>query len=257
MSKNPQNNIMFATDHKGGAQPPPSRLSSCTRTLWPVVLALLLVLCPAYSLAQPQKPTSQSATQSANPQAVPQSSKRTSKKTPKPSNLPSPHASAWAFSQGPREPSPADHIWTRGLAPKALREAAVVGLKNKALKSQVKAPPVPQVAPPSKNRVSNIESPPQPHSSEGLPLGKGLRVRSDSLNSSWHNSAVKNDMRIDQDTIRQETNVYGAYSDIEAGEDVTFSAGPEFTHTRTQNSTQHTPVDTGVLGVGMQLKWGF
>lgn len=247
---------MFTTDYKGGAQPPPSHFHPCARTFWPalpVLLALLLVLSPAPSLAQPQASDTPSAQQQTKQQARQQASKKTIKKLPK---VPPP-ASAWAFSQGPRPPNPADNIWKRGLAAKALKDAAVVGLKNKALKNQVKAPPVPEVAPPTKPLATNIESPPLPPTSEGMPLGKGLRVRSDSLNSSWHNTALKNDMRIDQDVIRQETNVYGAYSDIEAGEDVTFSAGPEFTHTRTQTSTQHSPSDSGTLGVGVQLKWDF
>lgn len=237
---------MFTFTDKGEAWPPPT--SPSLPRPWFVALGMasimaLLLYSPSWCFAQPQSP--------------PKSQKSSIPYT-RPSKInPAPHANTWAFSTN--KPRPVDQIWTRGLAPQAIKQAAVAGLKNKALKSELKAPSVPEIKPPapSKSRANNLETPPQLSESKGLPVGKAVHVRGDSLSSSWHNSTLKNDMRIDQDVIRQETNVYGAYTDIEASEDLTLSAGPEFSHTRTQSTSQHSPVDTGSLGLGVQLKWGF
>lgn len=145
------------------------------------------------------------------------------------------------------------------MAPQAMKQAAVAGLKNKALNNALKAPNVPSVTPPSANKSATSPLNDEKKRGTNLPLGKNMRLRGDmeSVNSSWHNSSFKNDMRIDQDMLRNETNVYGAYADIEAADDLTLSAGPEFSHTRTQSTTQHTTTDNGALGLGVQLKWGF
>lgn len=233
---------MFIFKYKGEAWPPPT--SPPRLYCWFAVLCIALLLCSATcSFAQPQ--SSAAATKTKPTQS---SSKKVT---------PAPHADTWAFSS--KQPRPVDKIWTRGMAPQAIKQAAVAGLKNKALKNGVKAPSVPEIKPPAptKSRITNIEAPPQIPDEEGLPLGKNMRVRSDTMSSSWHNSALKNDMRIDQDVIRQETSVYGAYAEIESSEDFSLSAGPEFSHTRSQGSNQHNPADTGSLGLGMQLKWGF
>lgn len=227
--------------YKGEAKPPPT--SSPRRYCRFAALCIALLLCSvSCSFAQPSPPALSKT----------KTSQGSSKKV-----TPAPHADTWAFSS--KNPRPVDQIWTRGIAPQAIKQAAVAGLKNKALKNGVKAPTVPEVKPPasSKGRITNLEAPPQIPEGEGLLLGKNMRVRSDTMSSSWHNSTLKNDMRIDQDVIRQETNVYGAYAEIESSEDFSLSAGPEFSHTRTQNSTQHAPADTGSLGLSMQLKWGF
>lgn len=234
---------MFTFLNMGEAGPPPTfplRHWCCFSAL---VLALVLYAAPLSFAAQPQSPPASSKTKSPN-------------NKPKKAS-PAPHADTWAFSSN--TPRPVDQIWTRGMAAQALKQAAVAGQKNKAPKKGGKVSPVPELSPQNsaQNRASNTESPPHVPDQEGFVVGKNMRVRSDSISSSWHNSSFKNDMRIDQDVIRQETNVYGAYADIESSEDFSLSAGPEFSHTRSQNSNQHNPSDTGSLGLGMQMKWGF
>lgn len=161
-----------------------------------------------------------------------------------------PHADTWAFST--QKPRPVDTIWTQGMAPQALKNASVIGLKNKAITTGLSAPAVPPVMPP------RPQTPKQ--NLQNKSRGMQLRGDVDSINSSWHSSGLKHDLRIDQDMNRLETNIYGAYADIEAGEDLTLSAGPEFSHTRTQSATHgnsHTQTETGSLGLGFHLKWDF
>lgn len=209
----------------------------------------------AQSTATSKSPNSKSTTVTKAPllakQKLPAKAKTSTPKSQ------APHADAWAF--GSKKPRPVDSIWTQGLAPQALKNAAVTSLKDKALKKGLNAPEVPPVLPPKAQaeKANRIRL-----KANENPLGKGMPLRGDfdSVSSSWHSSGLKNDLRIDQDMSRQETNIYGAYADLEAGEDFTLSAGPEFSHTRTQNATQnssHSQSDSSSLGLGLHLKWDF
>lgn len=245
--------------------PPNSRSAFWARCiLCSLLLSFVLGSIPALLMAAAPKAGAQPASQEGK--AAPQKS---SKKPAKTSSSVRPHlAGNWAFG---KKSVPVEQVWTQGMAPQALREAKMTGLKNKALKNSVKAPAVPPVTPPAKGLIKEPHAfPPQPvplaerqqktAKALGVPLGENMRLRGemDSTSSSWHNTNLKKAMRVDQDLTREETNVIGAYADIEAGEDLTFSAGPELSHTKSQSSTQGAThgTETG-LGLGFHLKWDF
>ncbi|MEG2171822.1 MAG: hypothetical protein RRY29_01020 [Desulfovibrionaceae bacterium] len=262
MKKTWPNSPLCTAIFTGEAQPPPHNSTAKARPhskgcafaaglrscgLAVALLALAMLCAPASSAAEANAPPpAASARKLPLKNAPPKKSAKKSK---------TPHADVWAFSS--QQPRPVDQIWTRGMAPQALKQAAVTGLKNKALKSEIKAPSVPTVTPPNTLPATGLGS--QEKQLSGVLLNKNARIHGDieSMSSSWHNSSFKNDKRIDQEITRQETNVYGAYADIEASEDLTVRAGPEISHTRTQNSTQHSNADSTSLGLGLQLKWGF
>lgn len=222
-----------------------------------VVISIVALLFALHLCAPPQAFTAQTHSTKASKSPPPAKQKLPAKSKKSAQKVQAPHADAWAFSS--KKPRPVDSIWTQGLAPQALKNAAVTSLKDKALKKGLNAPEVPPVLPPkaqaekaNKIRLKAAEN----------PLGKGMPLRGDfdSVSSGWHSSGLKNDLRIDQDVNRQETNIYGAYADLEAGDDFTLSAGPEFSHTRTQNATQgnsHSQSDSSSLGLGLHLKWDF
>lgn len=93
-----------------------------------------------------------------------------------------------------------------------------------------------------------------------LSVGKNMTVRGSVSNqvTAWRNP-ITEPVRIGQEVIIERKNVMGAYADIDAGDDVTISAGPEYTIQSEQGLEQagahHNEPNS--LGVGLRLEWAF
>ena len=164
--------------------------------------------------------------------------------------LPGP-ARSWHFSSGSSRT--ADPLWQRGLSHKMLGRKttpsrAVSGVpEGKGVDTQQSIDAALDVAAPSDSPMH-------------LPVGKNMTVRGSVSNqvTAWRNP-ITEPVRIGQEVIMESKNVMGAYADINAGDDVTISAGPEYTMQAEQGmeqaGTHHTEPNS--LGVGVRLEWAF
>ncbi len=221
-----------------------------------VILALWLAASPmmVYEVAAAQRPAPLSGTiviEDAGSADVPQaghpSAPRGVSGAP---SMPGP-ARSWNFSSASSRT--AYPLWRRGLSHKALA--------GKTTSSRV-ASGVPEGKGVDTQQSINaaLDVAASSDSSMHLPVGKNMTVRGAVSNqvTAWRNPVTKS-VRIGGEVIMESKNVMGAYAGINASDDVTISAGPEYIMQAEQGMEQvgahHTEPDS--LGVGVRLEWGF
>lgn len=149
------------------------------------------------------------------------------------------HGEAWAFGQSS---SRRDAIWQQGVPPESLRKHAVrdAGKHAKAV----------DTAPGIDNALDTAAKAEKKKSSLG--------VRVDKESSSWREPLPMDATRPDESLPMESRHVVRAFADVEAGDDLSISLGPELIlkdeyNERSVNNNQ----PDSVLGMGMQFKLDF
>lgn len=240
---------------------PAGPVSRCRRSNPYLQYGIALLLCLAaslpmvYDVAASERPVPLSGTvvieydgRAATPQKRQPSARAERRRAPRGV---SGSSRPWHFSSASSRAM--DPLWRQGLSHKTLvRKAmpprAVSGVpEGKGVDTQQSIDAALETASPSGSPMH-------------LSVGKNMTVRGAVSNqvTVWRNPITK-PVRIGQEVIIESKNVMGAYADIDAGDDVTISAGPEFTiqgeQGLEQSGAHHNEPNS--LGVALRLEWVF
>lgn len=163
-------------------------------------------------------------------------------------------AQPWHFSSGSFRNS--DALWQQGLSHTALARKAAPSRKpvSTAGIPEGRSMDTQQAIDAALEATGSVPAPLH------MPVGKKMAVRGSVSNqvTAWRNP-VTEPVRVGQEVIMESKNVMGAYADIDAGDGVIISAGPEYImpaeQVMEQAGSRHN--EPNCLGVGFQLQWAF
>lgn len=151
------------------------------------------------------------------------------------------HGSAWAFGQSDDRDAA---IWRQGTPVRHLHERAVkdAGLKKKAM-----------------NTTPGIDSALDEAAGKKKKKKSGLGVSVENETATWRERLPTESARPDESLPLESRHVVRAFADVDAGEDLSISVGPELILKDEQNrdhSANNSQPDSA-LGLGMQFKLDF